>query len=136
MKHNVFDETDGEDTTENMGNITNGNRAFIGTAVSFKGNEVSIDIGVKEDLDIIVIPSKELYLVDMPNDEKIIVEVFDNHTKCWRKTDMRLLCKGNIFRMYESDGSRKQDDQGNNVFVAASDAYKNSNGIWMVSTIY
>lgn len=117
-------------------NDTNGNRAFIGTVASFKGNELSIDIGVKEDLDIIVIPSKELYLVDMPNDEKIIVEVFDLYTKHWRRTEMRLVREDNIFRMYESDGSRKQDSQGNNVFVAASDAYKNPDGIWQVSTIY
>lgn len=117
-------------------NDANGNRAFIGTVVSFKGDEVKILTGVKDQVDIIVMPLIELYLTDIPEDGDIVVEVFDNHTKCWRKTDMRLLCKGNIFRMYESDGSRKQDSQGNNVFVAASDAYKNPNGIWQVSTIY
>ena len=117
-------------------NDANGNRAFIGTVVSFKGDEVKILTGVKDQVDIIVMPLIELYLTDIPEDGDIVVEVFDNHTKCWRKTDMRLLCKGNIFRMYESDGSRKQDSQGNNVFVAASDAYKNPAGIWRVSTIY
>ena len=117
-------------------NDANGNRAFIGTVVSFKGDEVKILTGVKDQVDIIVMPLIELYLTDIPEDGDIVVEVFDNHTKCWRKTDMRLLCNGNIFRMYESDGSRKQDSQGNNVFVAASDAYKNPDGIWQVSTIY
>ena len=117
-------------------NDANGNRAFVGTVVSFKGDEVKILTGVKDQVDIIVMPLIELYLTDIPEDGDIVVEVFDNHTKCWRKTDMRLLCKGNIFRMYESDGSRKQDNQGNNVFVAFSDAYKNPNGIWQVSTIY
>lgn len=117
-------------------NDANGNRAFIGTVVSFKGDEVKILTGVKDQVDIIVMPLIELYLTDIPEDGDIVVEVFDNHTKCWRKTDMRLLCKGNIFRMYESDGRRKQDSQGNNVFVAASDAYKNPDGIWQVSTIY
>ena len=117
-------------------NDANGNRAFIGTVVSFKGDEVKILTGVKDQVDIIVMPLIELYLTDIPEDGDIVVEAFDNHTKCWRKTDMRLLCKGNIFRMYESDGSRKQDSQGNNVFVAASDAYKNPDGIWQVSTIY
>ena len=117
-------------------NDANGNRAFVGTVVSFKGDEVKILTGVKDQVDIIVMPLIELYLTDIPEDGDIVVEVFDNHTKCWRKTDMRLLCKGNIFRMYESDGSRKQDNQGNNVFVAFSDAYKNPDGIWQVSTIY
>ena len=117
-------------------NDTNGNRAFIGTVVSFMGNDVSINLGVKEALNIIVIPLKELYLVDTLNDEKIIVEVFDLYTKHWRRTEMHLVREDNIFRMYESDGSRKQDSQGDNVFVAASDAYKNPDGIWQVSTIY
>ena len=117
-------------------NDANGNRAFVGTVVSFKGDEVKILIGSKDQGDIIVMPLTELYLVDMPNDEKIIVEVFDLYTKHWRRTEMRLVRKDNIFRMYESDGSRKQDSQGNNVFVADSDAYKNPDGIWQVSTIY
>ena len=117
-------------------NDANGNRAFVGTVVSFKGDEVKILTGVKDQVDIIVMPLIELYLTDIPEDGDIVVEVFDNLTKCWRKTDMRLLCENNIFRMYAPNGSRKYDNQGNNVFVAFSDAYKNPDGVWQVSTVY
>ena len=117
-------------------NDANGNRVFVGTVLSFKGDEVKILTGPKDQVDIVVLPLTEVYLTDIPEDSDVVVEIFDNNTKYWRKTDMRLLCKNNIFRMYESDGSRKQDSQGNNVFVVASDAYKNPDGIWQVSTIY
>ena len=117
-------------------NDANGNRAFIGTVVSFKGDEVKILTGSKDQVDIIVMPLIEVYLTDIPEDSDVVVEVFDLYTKHWRRTEMRLVRKDNIFRMYESDGSRKQDSQGNNVFVAASDAYKNPNGIWQVNTVY
>jgi hypothetical protein len=63
-------------------------------------------------------------------------ERFNAKKNYWEKVRMSLIKKDDIFRIYEPDGTRRSDDQGNNVFIARGDAYTNKDGLWQVDTLY
>jgi len=111
------------------------NHKLVGTVLSFEGDEVQIRADSAGDFNIIFMKLENLYLEDVPNPE-VSMEIFNKEKRYWGRINMSLIKKGDVFRIYEPDGSRRCDSQGNNVFVAASDAYKNPDGIWQVSTIY
>ena len=78
---------------------------------------------------------ENLYLEDVPN-QKVSMEIFNKEKHYWGRINMSLIKKGDVFRTYEPDGSRRCDSQGNNIFIARGDAYKNSEDIWQVDTLY
>ena len=54
-------------------------------------------------------------------------EVYVNEV--WKEKPFNQIVKGDIFRMYKSDGEEiSTDDKGNSVFIAKADAATSKNG--------
>jgi len=53
----------------------------------------------------------------------------------WQDIEMKNVRRGDVFRILD-DKKRHIDEDGNNVWVAINDAYKNADGVWAVKTLY
>ena len=68
--------------------------------------------------------------------DEVRVEVFSNLCGGWVTLPFNTLCSGTIFRLYEKDGTRHQDQDGNTVWIAGGSPAPNKDGILEVQTLY
>lgn len=63
-------------------------------------------------------------------------KVFKKIGDKWEQTSMPFLRKGDIFKMFESNGEQVKDGCGETRFTCESDAYENKHEVWVVDVMY
>jgi hypothetical protein len=64
------------------------------------------------------------------------IEKFDHRLQEWREISFGELYKGDIFRIFDNGKRYVNSSDGNNVWIAKGDSYKNSEGVLTIDTVY
>lgn len=50
----------------------------------------------------------------------------------WEEIHFEHLHKGELFKLYESNGEEVRDQNGNTIFLTVSEPYLNEQGVWRI----